>query len=294
MQVQKYKLWTALVTPFNADGSVDYDSMTNLIKKQQEVDNGILILGSTGEGLALSIEEKRQVIKFVSDLDLTIPVMVGIGGFRLDDQLELMQYAHECDVDCFLLVTPIYAKPNVKGQIKWFASLLDKAERPCMLYNIPSRTGVALYPEVLRKLKSHPKLWALKEASGTLADFQAYRKAAPRLPIYSGNDDLMPHYGLLGAAGLVSVVSNVWPKATRLYLEKSLSGDISLFPLWQCACSAMFQVSNPIPVKVLLHEKTWIKSPALRLPLTHEDIKKVGPLLDMDGAIQEWWEANVD
>ena len=293
MQVQQYSLWTALVTPFNDDGSVDYASMENLIEKQQEANNGILILGSTGEGLSLSIEEKQQVIKFVNDLKLTIPVMVGIGGFRIEDQLELMQYCHQYNVDCFLLVTPIYAKPNVKGQIKWFTGLLDKAERPCMLYNIPSRTGVNLYPEVLRKLKKHPRLWALKEGSGTLADFQEYRKAAPRLPIYSGNDDFMPHYGLMGAVGLVSVVANAWPKATKLYVEKSLSGDTNLFPLWQCACAAMSQVTNPIPVKTLLHEKQWIKTPTLRLPLTHEDIKKIGPLLDMDGAIQEWWEANV-
>jgi 4-hydroxy-tetrahydrodipicolinate synthase len=292
-QLDQYPLWTAMVTPFTENGEIDFESFADLIIKQQEAGNAILILGSTGEALALDIKEKKQVVEFVSNLQLSIPVMVGIGGFRLNEQLEWIRFCNQKNIDGFLLVTPLYAKPALKGQTTWFQALLDKAEHPCMLYNIPSRTGVSLYYEVLTTLQNHPNLWSLKEASGTLEDFRTYQLAAPKISFYSGNDDLMPDYALMGSKGLVSVIANVWPKATKLYVEKSLAGDKQqLLPLWKDACNALFQVSNPIPAKVLLHKKQWIKSPMLRPPLTHEDIKDIEQLLNMDQAIAHWFKQN--
>lgn len=293
MKLEQYKLWTALVTPFDKKDQIVYADLKKLLLKQQQAGNGVLILGSTGEALALSLEEKKQIVKFVSELKLSVPIMVGVGGFRLEDQLAWIEYCQQYDVASFLLVTPLYAKPSAKGQVAWFKALLDKADRPCMLYNIPSRTGVALHPKVLTKLHEHPNFWAVKEASGTLEDFQKYRDAAPDLAIYSGNDDLMPHYGLMGCQGLVSVVANAWPDATKIYVDKCLKGKgVEVLPLWQAASAAMFQVSNPIPVKALLCEKQWISTPNLRLPLSHKDLKSVGLLLDMDSAIFEWWQQN--
>jgi 4-hydroxy-tetrahydrodipicolinate synthase len=292
-QLDQYPLWTAMVTPFTDKGVIDFESFKNLIIKQQESGNAILILGSTGEALALDVKEKQQVVEFVNNLQLSIPVMVGVGGFRLQEQLEWIEFCNQQKINCFLLVTPLYAKPAIKGQTAWFQALLDKAEHPCMLYNIPSRTGVSLYPEVLTALQGHPNLWALKEASGILEDFRNYQLATPKISLYSGNDDLMPDYALMGGKGLVSVVANVWPKATKLYVEKSLVGDKQqLLPLWQGACKALFQVSNPIPAKVLLHQKHWIKSPMLRPPLTHEDIKDIEQLLNIDQTITHWFEQN--
>jgi 4-hydroxy-tetrahydrodipicolinate synthase len=293
-QLDQYSLWTAMVTPFSENGEIDFASLKNLIIKQQDAGNAILILGSTGEALALNINEKKQIIEFISNLQLSIPVMVGVGGFRLQEQLDWIEFCNQQkNIHSFLLVTPLYAKPGVKGQIKWFQALLDKAQHPCMLYNIPSRTGVTLYPAVLTVLQDHPNLWALKEASGTLDDFHNYRLAAPKVSLYSGNDDLMPYYALMSDKGLVSVVANVWPQATKLYVQKSLACQSStLFPLWKDACRALFQVSNPIPVKVLLYKKQWIKSPTLRLPLTHEDIKDIKQLINADQEIEHWFEQN--
>ena len=290
----QYSLWTAMVTPFDEKGDIDFISFKNLIAKQEEAGNAILILGSTGEALALDIKEKKQVVEFVSNLQLSIPVMVGVGGFRLQEQLEWIEFCNQQkNINCFLLVTPLYAKPAVKGQTKWFQALLDKAQHPCMLYNVPSRTGVSLNPEVLTILQKHPNLWALKEASGTLDDFRNYQLAAPKVSLYSGNDDLMPNYAVMGSKGLVSVVANVWPKATHLYVEKCLAGlGDELLPLWKYASDALFQVSNPIPAKILLHKKQWIISPILKPPLTHEDIQDIKQLLNMDQAIENWLGAN--
>ena len=289
-QLDQYSLWTALVTPFDEQGAIDFVSMQALIEKQQAAGNAILILGSTGEALALSSDEKKQVVQFVSSLQLSIPVMVGVGGFRLPDQLEWIEFCQQQNnISCLLLVTPLYAKPAAKGQIIWFQTLLDKAQLSCMLYNIPSRTGVSLSPQVLTELKDHPNLWAIKEASGSLDDFHSYQSAAPNLAFYSGNDDLIP----MGSQGLVSVVANVWPEATKLYVAKNLAGQRDpSFSVWRDACQALFQVSNPIPVKTLLHKKQWIKSPTLRPPLTHEDIQDIEQLLKMDQAIENWFNQN--
>ncbi|KPJ67455.1 MAG: hypothetical protein AMJ43_04150 [Coxiella sp. DG_40] len=293
-ELNRYPVWTALITPFNEQGDIDFASLQKLIEKQQEAGNAILILGSTGEALALSVEEKKQVVSFVSNLKLTVPVMVGVGGFRLQEQLDWIRFCNQqSNVSSFLLVTPLYAKPALKGQAKWFQALLDEAKHPCMLYNIPSRTGVSLYPQVLTMLKGHSNLWSLKEASGTLDDFRNYKQASTSLALYSGNDDLMHDYAGMGGKGLVSVVANVWPHATKLYVEKCLdSQSDDLFPLWKDACKALFQVSNPIPVKVLLYKKQWIASPTLRPPLTYEDIKDIKQLIKMDQMIEKWFTRN--
>jgi len=270
--MQQTKLWTALITPFDNNGKIDYGSLENLILKQQQANNGILILGSTGEALALSLTEKKQIIKLIAKLNLSIPVMVGVGGFRLPDQIEWVEFCQQQqNISSFLLVTPLYAKPNVKGQTMWFQALLDKSKLPCMLYNIPSRTGVELHPQVLTALKDHPNLWALKEAGGNINDYQKYSAAASKLEIFCGNDDQITDYLALGAKGLVSVMANVWPQVTKEYITKTNGKNISTLA-WQKACKKLFVVTNPIPTKAMLYKKGWIKSPYLRLPLTHEDM----------------------
>ncbi|MDZ7715786.1 MAG: 4-hydroxy-tetrahydrodipicolinate synthase [Balneolaceae bacterium] len=291
MQVQDVTLWTALVTPMKENGDVDLEDLASLIHKQDEADNGVLILGSTGEGLALGLEDKKQVVKTAASLNVDVPIMVGIGGFNLQEQLEWIEYCQQFDVDAFLLVTPLYAKPNVKGQIHWFKTLMDAADKPCMVYNVPSRTGVKMNPEVLSTLKSHPNLYALKEASGSINDYQEFRKAAPELKVFSGDDPLTPFFAMAGCDGLVSVASNVWPEATHRYLDWCLAGrGPELLPLWPECTDALFSASNPIPSKVLLKEKGWIKTSTLRPPLTDDELESTGHLLEADNRIKEWFE----
>lgn len=287
------QLWTALITPMQPDGSVHFNNLEQIINLQEEAGNGILILGSTGEGLALSEEEKKGIVDFISDWKHSCPVMVGVGGFNLKSQTDWISYCNQKNVDSFLLVNPLYSKPGLRGQIEWFRSLLDASEKPCMIYNIPSRTGVKLYPEVLEELQHHPNFWAVKEASGSIAAFQQFRKAVPSVPLYSGDDGLMPFFAAAGGSGLVSVASNVWPQETKLYVAKCLKGDtVSLFPIWTDAVKALFSASNPIPLKVLMKEKGLIETTVLRLPLTDKDLSNAEPLRISDEAITNWYKLN--
>jgi 4-hydroxy-tetrahydrodipicolinate synthase len=291
MNLEETKLWTALVTPMDEDGSANPDELMALIRRQEEAGNGVLVLGSTGEGMALSLEDEKKVVETAAGLNIDVPLMVDVGGYNLRSQVEWIEYCESLDIDSYLLLMPLYAKPNVKGQIAWFEKLLNTADKPCVLYNIPSRTGAKLDPKVLEALSDHPNLYGLKEASGSIYDYQEFRKAAPELSIFSGDDLLMPFFAAAGCRGLISVMANVWPEATHRYVEWCLRGrGPELLPLWQECSDALFSVSNPIPVKVLLAEKGWIQSPTLRLPLTADEIEDSQFLLDADQRIEEWYE----
>ena len=284
------QLWTALVTPMDENGDLHLEDLASLIHKQNDAGNGVLILGSTGEGLALGLEDKKQVVKTAASLNVDVPIMVGVGGFNHRNQLEWIEYCQQFEIDAFLLVTPLYAKPAGKGQANWFNMLLDAADKPCMLYNVPSRTGVKMSPHVLRELHEHPNFVALKEASGSIEDYQEYRKAAPDLAFYSGDDGLTPFFAMAGCDGLVSVAANVWPKATHRYVEWCLDGrGPELLPLWQDCTETLFKAPNPVPAKVLLKEKGWISSAGLRPPLTKDEVEDISLLKNADQMISDWY-----
>ncbi len=286
-------LWTALVTPMHGDGNIHFKDLETLVRKQEAAGNGILILGSTGEGLALGDDEKKEVVDFVSDLSPSVPVMVGVGGFNLKKQKEWIDYCNQKNTDAFLAVAPLYSKPGIKGQIAWFKALLDESDKPCMIYNIPSRTGMKLSPDVLETLAGHDNLWAVKEASGNITEYQQFRAAVPGIPLFSGDDAMLPFFAAAGCGGLVSVASNVWPEETGLYVKKCLSGDTrSLFPLWTEAVKVLFSASNPIPAKCLLREKGWITSSVLRPPLTERELSSTQQLLTIDDLIKNWYQKN--
>ncbi|PAU93582.1 4-hydroxy-tetrahydrodipicolinate synthase [Aliifodinibius salipaludis] len=293
MSITDTPLYTALVTPMNENGDIHLDDLASLIHKQDEAGNGVLVLGSTGEGLALPLEDKKQVVKTASSLNVDVPIMVGVGGFNLRNQIEWIEYCHQFDVDSFLLVTPLYAKPGPKGQVQWFKSLLDTADKECMLYNVPSRTGSKMSPLVLKELADHSNFVAVKEASGSIEDYQNYRKTAKDIVFYSGDDGLLPFFSMAGCNGLVSVASNVWPKATHQYVDWCLDGrGPELLPLWQECTDALFSGPNPVPAKVLLNEKGWIENTKLHPPLTEDDVEDISILKNADNMIQRWYKEN--
>lgn len=290
MRITDTQTWTAVATPMHEDGELHLEDLASLIHKQNDVGNGVLVLGSTGEGLALGLEDKKQVVKTVSSLNIDVPIMAGVGGFNLRKQLEWIEYCQQFEIDAFLLVTPLYAKPGAKGQTQWFKSLLDAADKPCMVYNVPSRTGVEMSVEMLKELQGHPNFEVVKEASGSIADFQEYRTAAPELTFYSGDDAMTPFFAMAGCKGLVSVASNVWPKAVNRYVQWCIDGrGPELLPLWQECSEALFKAPNPVPVKVLLKEKGWISSSALRPPLTEDEIEDSSFLKKADERIRNWY-----
>ena len=282
-------LWTALVTPMTAEGQVDFANLDRLVADQVEAGNGILLLGSTGEGLALSSLEQRRIVSYVCDLAPATPLMVAVGGQQLDDQLQWLDFCNDLPIDAYLLASPLYAKPGPRGQAAWFGALLQRAQRPCMIYNVPSRSGVALDPSALASLTAEPNFWAIKEASGSIDDFAAFRHACPEVAIYSGDDGLLPYVAQGGAAGLVSVCANAWPEATQRYVRACLAGQAAaMVPLWPEAVATLFAVANPIPVKVLMHQQQVLGQPSLRLPLTQDELNDMTPLLAADQRITDW------
>ncbi|MBG9995846.1 4-hydroxy-tetrahydrodipicolinate synthase [Pseudoalteromonas sp. NZS127_1] len=284
-----YSLWTALVTPFDQHGDVDYNTLTKLVSDQEAAHNGILLLGSTGEGLALTQKEQQAIVEHVCQLKPAVPLMVAVGGSNLKQQIEWVNYCNTLPIHSFLLGSPLYAKPGAIGQTHWFESLLNASVHPCMLYNVPGRSAVSIPTATIQNLQNNKNLWALKEASGSIAQFEAYRQAAPNLAIFSGDDALMPYFAQAGAKGLVSVAANAWPAQTHEFVKRSLSGQHpNLFAQWSSAINSLFAVANPIPVKVLMHLQGRLSSPQLRPPLTHLELTQTDCITTANNTILSW------
>lgn len=291
-ELNKHVVWTAVVTPLSADGTVDYASLEGLLRKQEQAGNGIVLLGSTAEALNLSTEDKKQIVMFATELKLKTSMILGIGGQQLEDQKQWLRFGEEHAFDGYLLVTPLYAKPGLVGQTKWFEALMNASSRPCMLYNVPGRSAVAMHPDVLKNLAGHKNLWSLKEASGSIEKYSQFRQAAGKdFTIYSGDDALLPFFVPMGCTGVVSVAGNVWPQETRRYAELALAQQFDrVFPLWEKASNSLFLASNPLPVKALLAHKGWIKTTVMQAPLHHDDFKQVGVLAEIDQQVQQWFQ----
>lgn len=291
--IRSLPLWTALVTPFTEQNTIDFDALAAIAKEQAQAGNGILLLGSTGEGLALTESEQLSIVEFICELALDTAIMVAVGGYNLPNQQQWIERCNKLPIDAYLLGSPLYAKPGSAGQIQWFKSLLDTAQVPCMLYNVPSRSGVDITIDCLQELQNHPNCWALKEASGDLNQFLSYQLHCPNIDLFSGEDAMMPFLAKAGVKGLVSVCANAWPSATRCYVDLCLQGDDnSLYSVWYQAIDALFQVANPIAVKVLMYQQQQISNPLLRPPLTHLELSSSEALKQANEAITLWFEQN--
>ena len=290
MNLSSFPLWTAVITPMLHDGSIDFESLSRIIKEQDASKNGLLILGSTAEALNLNLSSRKSIIEHVVNMKPHSPIMVGVGGNLLEEQKEWISYLEKLNVHAYLLVTPHYAKPGPEGQYQWFKALMDHSSRPCMLYNVPGRTAVPMSTEAVSRLKTHKNFWAIKEASGSVEKFKEYLTAAGGKSVYCGDDALMPDFALAGSAGLVSVASNAWPRETHLYVEQCLNKTFDAKELWTKASNSLFVASNPVPVKRLMFEKGVIKTPTLAPPLSSEDMKSAAPVLEAHDKVTAWFK----
>lgn len=277
------KLWTAMITPF-LKGAVDYESFHTLMKAQKEAGNGVLLLGSTGEAFSISEEERKHIIREMVGRDTGIPIMVGATGLLIEDVLEWISYCNSYPLTGYLCAVPPYIKPGIEGQYGWFKKLLDAAAHPVMLYNNPSRCGTPLHPETLRKLRGHPNLWGLKDSSGSPDIFAQFQQIAPELLFYVGDDNQLLPYAPLHPNGLVSVMANAWPDATRSYVDLCLSGKSPHLSIWEVFSKA----SNPLPIKALCYTLGWIRSPETRLPLDHHDFSDYALIESALKFMQDW------
>ena len=287
--LNQFPLWTAMITPFTNEGEVDYEDLLTLLEAQNKANNAVTILGSTGEGLNIDIQTRKDIVTFCCKLNLDVPIMVGVGGSMLVETIEWIEWLNSQPIDALLLVTPLYAKPGYHGQTTWFSALLDAADRPCVLYNVPSRAGVQLDYKAVTDLLHHEQFYGIKEASGDINSFSSYCRAAPGKMMYCGDDSLLPEFTRAGAKGLISVASNVWPEATHLYVQQNLNSTFLDTSLWRKASNSLMTASNPIPVKRLLHAKELIKSAYLQPPLHANDLTDTVPLIKQDSLINDWY-----
>ena len=263
---------TAIITPFTQEG-VDWEAFGRLIDFQLAGGiNGIVAAGTTGEGSTLTDREHENVISFcVKRVAGRVPVIAGTGSNNTAHAIERTKTACKAGADAVLLVTPYYNKTTQRGLIASFSAIADASSVPCILYNVPSRTGLNMLPETLAALAKHEKIAAVKEACGNISQVAKERLlCGDELDIYSGCDDQIVPTLSLGGKGIISVIANILPKETAEICSLFFSGDVQgaaalqlkLLPLM----NQLMIETNPIPAKAACAAIGYGQN-LLRLPL---------------------------
>ena len=273
---------TAIITPMTEKG-VDYPAFEKLINWQiKEGINALVICGTTGESATMSDAEHREVLEFALKTAAgRVPMIAGTGSNDTSYAIELTKHACELGYDAVLVVTPYYNKSTQKGLVASFTAIADAATKPVILYNVPSRTGVNIEPATYVKLAEHPMIAAIKEANGNISKVvETAALVGDKLDIYSGNDDQIVPIMACGGKGVISVLSNVAPRATVELCQKMFDGDVSgameLQKKYLPLTNALFCEVNPIPVKAAMAAMGFCEE-HIRLPLIpmEEDHRQV-------------------
>ena len=264
---------TALITPTTADG-VDYDAFGRLIDWQIEQGiDALVIAGTTGEGSTLNDAEHRQVLSFAAKrIAGRVPMLAGAGSPAPAYAIDLAKYACATGSDALLVVTPYYNKATQKGLITMYRAIADAVDKPIILYNVPSRTGVNIEPAAYLALSEHPNIVGIKEANGNISKIvETAALVGDKMDIYSGNDDQIVPVLSMGGSGVISVLSNLLPAQTSAICHKFFAGDIAGSAKLQCRylplINALFSEVNPIPAKAAMSAMGKCEN-YLRLPLT--------------------------
>ena len=264
---------TALVTPMNNDGSVNYKRLESLVDEQIKVGiDALVICGTTGEKSTLRYDEHLKVIEIaVKSAQKRVPIIAGTGSNDTVYSVELCNDAESVGADAFLMVAPYYNKTSQAGLVAHYNYIADRVNKPIILYNVPSRTGVAIAPETYKELSKHPNIVATKEANGDLSAIAKTKYlCGDDLDIYSGNDDQIVPIMSLGGIGVISVLSNILPLETHNICEYYLNGKEKLASEMQVKytglINALFCDVNPTPVKTAMNLLGLDVGP-LRLPL---------------------------
>lgn len=261
----------ALITPMQEDGSVNYKKLGELIEFQiSNSTDALIICGTTGESKTLENEEHENVIKYsVEAASGRVPVIAGTGSNDTAYSVKLSKYAEKAGADALLLVTPYYNKATQKGLIRHFSAIASAADLPCILYNVPSRTGMNIETDTYQKLSEIENIVAVKEASGNISQIAQIAQSCD-LSIYSGNDDQIVPIMSLGGIGVISVLANILPRETHAICRYMLDGEFQRAREMQLKylnfINALFCEVNPIPVKTALNLMGMNVGP-LRLPL---------------------------
>ena len=250
---------TAIATPFDERG-INFEEYKKLVEFQiVQGTDAIIVCGTTGESSTMSNTEKEDLIKFTVDIvDKRIPVIAGTGGNNTASVIELSKYAETVGADGLLVVTPYYNKTTQQGLVSHYTAIANSVSLPIILYNVPSRTGLNITPETYLELSKIENIVAVKEASGNISQVAKIAKLCrDNLNIYSGNDDQVLPILSLGGLGVISVLSNIYPKYVHNmvinYLsgkhEEALKAQLNSLSL----IDALFSEVNPIPIKEALN-----------------------------------------
>lgn len=277
---------TALITPFK-NGHIDYEAFEKILEIQ--ISGGIsalVVSGTTGEGSTLTDSEHRELIKFaVEKVAGRVPVIAGTGSNDTAYAIDLSKYACEVGADALLLVTPYYNKATQEGLYQSFKLIAESVDKPCILYNVPSRTGCNILPATAARLAEVSNIVGIKEASGDISQIaELARVCGDKLDIYSGNDNQIVPIMSLGGKGVISVLSNVLPGETNDICTRFFEGDVTgalerqlhYLPL----IDALFSEVNPIPAKAAMAAMGMCEN-SLRLPLTPMSEGKAAKLYEL-------------
>ena len=262
--------YTALVTPFRPDGSVDFDRLRNLVEFQVAGGiDGLVPVGTTGESPTLDMDEHVEVVRFVVETaGRRVKVVAGTGGNSTAEALELTRKAIDAGADGTLQVTPYYNKPTQTGLLRHFLAVADLG-LPVVLYNVPGRAGCEIAVPTVAELARHPHVVAVKEAAGSV-DRVSRLKAACEIEVLSGDDGLTLPMMSVGACGVISVASNVAPKAVADLVHAAAAGRWdearALHYQYYALFNDVFIETNPIPIKAAL-EMAGLGPAVYRLPL---------------------------
>ncbi len=266
-------VFTALVTPFNKDGSIDLGAYKALIEFQitQGID-GLVPVGTTGESPTLDAKEKELLIQVAVEMaDKKIPVIAGTGANNTKAAIEATRRAKDMGADMTLQVAPYYNKPSEEGLYRHFTTIADEAALPVVLYNVPGRSSVNMSVSLLLRLAQHPGIVAVKEASGSMSQIEDLLNKRPTtFSVLSGDDALTLPMVACGAQGIISVAGNMFPKEMVDMTHAALAGDMRkalqihnhLYPFFV----NQFIETNPVPIKTYMASKGMMEE-VFRLPL---------------------------
>ena len=270
------RLLTAMVTPFNADGSVNYEKAADLAEWLiNNGSDGLVVAGSTGEAATMSAEEKLELFRVVVNrINKRVPVIAGTGSNNTADSVKMTKMAEAMGVDGALIVGPYYNKPTQEGFYQHFAAVAQSTGLPIIVYNVPGRTASNISPAIVARLAADfENIVAIKEAAGNVAQVaELYSVLPEEFTIYSGDDGLLLPFMSVGATGLISVLSNIGGGILQDVMQAYEDGRVReaaklnarMVPL----ANAMFIETNPIPVKAAVTLVTGIDAGQPRLPLT--------------------------
>lgn len=266
---------TALVTPFDQNGEILWDELARLVEFQiTEGIDAIVACGTTGESATMTAEEHLKTIQFIIEQTKgRVPVIAGTGSNDTKFCVELSLEAKQLGAEGLLLVTPYYNKTSQKGLYESFSFIADSVKMPCILYNVPSRTGCNIQPATYQKLAQNPYIVAVKEANGDVAStVRTIALCGDNLAVYSGEDSLTLPIMTLGGKGVISVFSNALPKKMHELTDALLHDDVatarSMTSEYIDLMDGFFADVNPIPIKEALYQMGMISTNYCRMPLT--------------------------